>query len=69
MPVHTMFYRDVQYEISAEDGIERSWAVYVDARAAMTGYVVRTIRSSSFRTAIREAQAAIDAMLDGEQTA
>ena len=61
---HTLSHRGVQFEISAEDGIERSWTVFVKDQEAMTGHVVRTIKSSAFRTAVVEAQAAIDAMLD-----
>ena len=64
MPVHVMSHRGVQFEISAEDGIERSWTVLMEGQARLTGHVARTRRSSSFRTAVRQAQEAIDTLLD-----
>ena len=69
MPEHTMDYRGLIYVIGTSSGGKSTWNVFVDGKATLTGHERSTGKSSAFRTAIHQAQAAIDAMLGEEQAA
>ena len=69
MPDQTFIYRDLLYTVSGEIETERFWTASRNEQVIATGHVRRTRQSSAFRTAVREAQAVIDRLLDAEEPA
>ena len=69
MPDQTLIYRDLLYTVSGEISNERFWTASRDDQVLAMGHVRRTGKSSAFRAAVREAQAAIDRFLDAEDPA
>jgi hypothetical protein len=64
---HVLFYRSVSYSIGREIGGSRYWAVYPGdgpVYGVRGGFAGATKNLGSFRSAVRAAEAAIDAWLN-----
>ena len=69
LPSQTFLYRSSVYTVSGEIGNGRFWTASRDDQVLAMGHVQRTGKSSAFRAAVREAQAAVDRFLDAEEPA